>query len=148
MLNIPLEVTINENLSSQLCIGIVNQNTKQQCSRKGKKEFGNLCGLHNNKQRRHGIIDTIVNTTKKSNKSFVKKNNNSVLINNICSNINENTIDNGQNLCDYHIIYRGLTELLLNIQTNIVYKEVFDDLIEIGKYDINNNTICNINFYK
>ena len=45
MLNIPLEVTINENLSSQLCIGIVNQNTKQQCSRKGKKEFGNLCGL-------------------------------------------------------------------------------------------------------
>ena len=104
MSNIPLEAIINETFSNQLCIGIVNQNTKRQCSRKGKKEFGNLCGLHNNKQRKHGIIDTIVNTTKKSTKSFVKKKNNSILINNICSNINENNVDNSQTLCDFHII--------------------------------------------
>ena len=146
MSNIPLEAIINETFSNQLCIGIVNQNTKRQCSRKGKKEFGNLCGLHNNKQRKHGIIDTIVSTTKKSTKSFVKKKNNSILINNICSNINENNVDNSQTLCDFHIIYQGLTELLLNIQTNFVYKEVFDDLIEVGKYDINNNTIYNMQY--
>ena len=87
-----------------------------------------------------------MNTTKKSTKSFVKKKNNSILINNICSNINENNVDNSQTLCDFHIIYQGLTELLLNIQTNFVYKEVFDDLIEVGKYDINNNTIYNMQY--
>ena len=145
MPNIPLELNTNENFSSELCIGIVNQNTKRQCSRKGKKEFGNLCGLHHNKQLKHGIIDTIENTAKKSTKSFVlKKKNNSILINNICSNINENSVD--QSVCDYHTIYRGLTELLLNVQTNIVYKEMFDDLIEVGKYDINNNTIHNMQY--
>ena len=73
MPNIPLELNTNENFSSELCIGIVNQNTKRQCSRKGKKEFGNLCGLHHNKQLKHGIIDTIENTAKKSTKSFVLK---------------------------------------------------------------------------
>ena len=73
MRNIPLEPNTNENFSRELCIGIVNQNTKQQCSRKGKKEFGNLCGLHNNKQSKHGVIDTILTTVKKSTKSFVKK---------------------------------------------------------------------------
>ena len=143
MPNIPLELNPNENSCSELCIGVVNQNTKRQCSRKGKKELGNLCGLHHNKQLKHGIIDTIVNSVKKSTKSFVKKNNNnSILINNICSNIIiENSVDNNESLCDYHTIYRGVTELLLNVQTNVVYKEMFDDLIEIGKYDINNNMI-------
>ena len=146
MPNIPLELNTDENFSSELCIGIVNQNTKRQCSRKGKKEFGNLCGLHHNKQLKHGIIDTIENTVKKSTKSFLKKknNNNSILINNISSNINENGVE--QSVCDYHTIYRGLTELLLNVQTNIVYKELFDDLIEVGKYDINNNTIHNMQY--
>ena len=139
MLNTQLEVNTNQNCSSELCIGIVNQNTKRQCSRKGKKEFGNLCGLHNNKQSKHGIIDTILTNVKKSTKSFVKKKNNSFLINHICSNINENVAD--QDVCDFHTIYRGLTELLLNVQTNIVYKEMFDDLVEVGKYDINNNII-------
>ena len=63
----------NEKFYSELCIGTINQNTKRQCSRKGKKEYGNLCGLHYNKQLKHGVIDTIVNVTKKTTKSFVKK---------------------------------------------------------------------------
>ena len=132
----------NEKFYSELCIGTINQNTKRQCSRKGKKEYGNLCGLHYNKQLKHGVIDTIVNVTKKTTKSFVKKTNNSILISNICSNINDSHIN--QSSCEYHTIYRGLTALLLNTQTNTVYKEMFDDLVEVGKYDIINNTIYNI----
>ena len=49
--------------SNQLCIGIINQtNTKRQCSRNAKIEFGNLCGLHHHKQLKDGIISTVLNT--------------------------------------------------------------------------------------
>ena len=71
--------------------------------------------------------------------------------------IYNNRCDSDNNSCDsednnnsrvldnrYEPIYKGLTELLLNTQTNIVYKEVFEGLIEIGKYNIVDNTINNL----
>jgi hypothetical protein len=148
MSNVCVEQHFNGSTTTQLCRGLINQNGKRQCSRKAKAEFGNLCGLHYNKKLRYGTIETIDDACCKKTKPFVlKKRQESILINNISkNNCKNNNCENENNYENniYQIIFKGLTELLLNTQTNIVYKEVFDGLIEIGKYNIIDNTINNL----
>uniref|UniRef100_A0A6C0EJ88 Uncharacterized protein n=1 Tax=viral metagenome TaxID=1070528 RepID=A0A6C0EJ88_9ZZZZ len=205
----------NDLLDNECCKGLTQTGKKKQCSRKANKEFGDLCGLHNNALAKHGTIERIDDNSKKTKTLKIRKaSQESTLITNIsidncnisnqcscgnnfdrsrdtnCNNCNthcdncscdNNNVSSGRvcsdncscdndpshnytgnnvsiynNRCDsednnsraldnrYEPIYKGLTELLLNTQTNIVYKEVFEGLIEIGKYNIVDNTINNL----
>jgi len=122
----------------ELCIGIVKKDgePKRQCTR--KKKFGDLCGLHYNKQKRYGVIEKVCIEKCDKRQVFVKKQNQSELINHIdCFNNDLNNNSNNKLVT----MYQGITELVLDIQTNIVYKELFNNYIKYGKFDVINNRI-------
>ena len=123
----------SHNIDKTLCMGVVIQNGKRQCSR--KKKFGHLCGLHNNKEKRYKKIEKILVIEQKNEKKIlIKKKIERVFSNNLNEkSINEPII--------YKTIFYKLMKLFLNVHTNIVYRENDSCLIEFGKYDIVENNI-------
>ena len=97
-----------------LCIATVNGN--RQCSRKGKTEFGNLCGLHYNFKLKHDYVPTIELVKKKNYKNIsIKKKQESIFIDSILScdesDESDEILDENNNLDNnFEILFKGNTD--------------------------------------
>ena len=154
----------------RLCYAMVpNGDDYRRCTR--KKKFGELCGLHYNQEIRKG---SDIEKYKINNFSFKESTfyisayeNNSINNINECNSIINNSFTTSTNIStkldcsildnssddeydDYDeehwdTIIWGHRQLLLHIHTNLVYTEMVEGRVIIGKYDSITNKIVDVN---
>jgi len=137
---------IEPECQEEVCRGMATtNNVSRRCSR--TKKYGDLCGLHYNKELRDGFIQRYtpnIPIQSEDNIFYIKYNNvteSSEYINTMNKDFDMNDVYNEIDSDEEKIIIWGGRELKLDCRTNIVYSDGFNSDIQIGIYDQQSNSI-------